>query len=84
MTDEQNISDEHLIGMDVRPRLNRDFTVGREDEIVVVVAGSAKPVMLDEVLIVFAVNDPDDAAISQVAELLIAGWVEAFVDHVSS
>ncbi len=78
---EHYVTDVDLIGMRVRPGLDSDVAVRLEGEIVVVVAGSAEPVVLDEGLVVFAANHPDDSAVAQVAQLSIAGWVEAFVHH---
>ena len=67
--------------MHVRPGFDADVTARQEGEIVVVLAGSAKPVVLDPCLVVFAADHSDDSAIAQIAQYFIAGWVETFVHH---
>jgi hypothetical protein len=79
--DQNHVADLDLVSVGVSPGLDDDIAIRLEGEIVVVVAGSAEPVVLDEGLVVFAANHPDDSAVAQVAQLSIAGWVEAFVHH---
>jgi hypothetical protein len=79
--DQDHVADLDLVSVCVSPRLDGDTAARREGEIEVVVAGSAEPVVLDEGLVVVAAHNADNAAVTQVAQLSIAGWVEAFVHH---
>jgi hypothetical protein len=80
--DDHDFCEMELFGLlDFLLVLEDDLSGGWKGEVVFLVARAAEPEVFDDLPLVFAGDDSDDASVAEVVELSSAVWIEATIDH---